>query len=57
MSELGNLRLKNCACCSIRLDKSKRSHVRRINDNDLLNKLNTVKPIILSNKRKVSDMT
>jgi len=39
----------------MRLDNTKRSDVRRVNDVDFLNTLNIVKPIILTNKRKEPD--
>ena len=49
-------RNKSCACCSIRFDKLPRRSVTRVQDDiDFINKLNTVKPIILSNKRKLND--
>jgi hypothetical protein len=55
MSEIAKLRLKRCVCCSIRLDTSKRRDVRRVNKSKLLNKLNTVKPIIQRKKGKEID--
>jgi hypothetical protein len=55
MSEFGNLRSKKFARCSMRLDNTKRSDVRCVNDVDFLNTLNVVKPIILTNKRKEPD--
>src|SRR5882724_6505421 len=57
MSQLPILRYKYCACCSVRLDKVIKRDVRRVNENDLVTKLNTVKPIILTNKRKLMDST
>ena len=53
MENFGNLREKYCACCSKRLDKIPRRDVRRISDSSLLNNLNTVRPIILTNKKKI----
>ena len=55
MENFGNLKLKNCACCGKRLDTVPKRDVRRVNESDLLNNINTVKPIILTNKRKVID--
>jgi hypothetical protein len=49
------LSAKNCACCTIRLDKLPKRDVRRVSESDL-NTLNTVKPIILTNK-KMKKMT
>ena len=57
MENFGNLREKYCACCSKRLDKIPRRDVRRISDSSLLNNLNTVTPIILTNKQKIIDQT
>ena len=57
MSEFSVFRTTNCTCCLKRLDKTKQANVRRVNDNNFLNKLNTVKPIILTNKRKQNDIT
>ena len=55
MENFGNLKLKSCACCGERLDTVPKRDVRRVNESDLLNNINTVKPIILTNKRKVID--
>ena len=57
MESKSYLRAKNCSCCLIRLDIIPKRDVRRISDNNLLNTLNTVKPIILTNKRKEIDQT
>ena len=52
MSNFGNLKLKNCSVCRTRLDYVPKRGIRRISDIEMVNKLNTVKPIILTNKRK-----
>ena len=54
MSELNYIRTKNCTCCSVRLDRTTRRDIRRVNQNNV-ELFNTVKPIILSNKRKTID--
>ena len=50
MASLGYLKFKNCFCCAKRLDTVPKRTVRRVNDSDFVNKLNIVKPIILTNK-------
>jgi hypothetical protein len=57
MAEFSYLSLKKCACCSLRMDKLPRRDVRRVKENDLVDLLNTVKPIVLTNKRKAMDST
>jgi hypothetical protein len=42
MENFGNLKLKNCACCGKRLDTVPKRDVRRVNESDLLNNINTV---------------
>jgi hypothetical protein len=54
MSELRYLSLKNCACCSVRLDRTVKRNIKRVNESNL-HLMNTVKPIILNNKRKTTD--
>jgi hypothetical protein len=56
MSQLTFLRYKYCACCDIRLDQTKKIHLRRVNESEV-SAINTAKPIILSNKRKAIDTT
>src|SRR5689334_6340757 len=55
MESLKYLRTRNCACCLKRLDQVPKRDVRRVKECDLVNNLNTVKPIILTNKRKEFD--
>ena len=55
MASFGNLKLKNCACCSKRLGNVPKRGIRRVNINDSLDILNTVKPIVLTKKKKVYD--
>lgn len=55
MDSFRYLKLKNCACFAKRLDQVPKRGIRRVNINDSLDILNTVKPIILTNKKKVYD--
>jgi hypothetical protein len=54
MSELNYIKLKNCSCCSARFDRCPRRDIRRVSENDVVT-FNTVKLIILTNKRKLLD--
>ncbi len=54
MSQLSYIRYKYCACCSVRLDKTKKVNLRRATEYDVAT-LNTAKTITPTNKRKVID--
>ena len=54
MEVLEHLSIKYCCCCGKRLDKTPRAGVSRVQSVNL-SKVNTCKPIILSNKRKEFD--
>lgn len=55
MADLTYLCLKNCSCCGVRLNSIKKTCIRRINDEILMQKVNSVKNKILSNKKKEPD--
>jgi hypothetical protein len=55
MADLTYLCLKNCSCCGVRLNTIKKTCIRRINDEILMQKVNSVKNKILYNKKKEPD--
>ena len=55
METFQHLESKICACCLSRLDKVPKRDIRRVNECDLVNNLNTFRPDILTKKRKEID--
>ena len=52
MSSLNYLSAKRCTCCNARLDRVDKCKIRRVNNNEMLTKLNCVKNTILINDKK-----
>jgi len=55
MSSLSYLRDKFCSCCNKRLDTIKKTNIRYVNNDELLEKLKSVKNTILINHKKPND--
>jgi hypothetical protein len=57
MADLSYLCNKNCCCCNVRLNSTKKSNIRSINNIEFLNKVNNVLPTIIKNKKLTTNKT
>jgi hypothetical protein len=56
-SKLKYLSTKNCACCSVRLDRTYKRGLTTLRDDEIINALNSVKNKILTEKKKTINNT